>query len=367
MSKAVANNLSSDLDHYDWHAELGKLAFAHGRPTVSGRIKTEPEDFIVTEIMDVVPSGVGEHIWLDISKRRNNTDKVARELAKFSGVANRDVGYSGLKDFQACTRQWFSVWRPKGEPLDWSEFSVDGVRLEQIERHSRKIKRGTHSRNRFDIRIRDLSFHDSQEAGVALLESRLTEIGTQGAPNYFGPQRFGRNANNMPQALAMFAGRKRVKDRHLRGLLLSSARSWLFNHVLSARVAAATWDCLFASEPANLSGSNSCFNAVNSEAERARISAFDIHPTAPIWGEGREDFNLTCPDLAEFERACLAPFGPLLRGLESARLAHQRRSTRVVPHDFSWRFEGNSLVLKFELSAGQYATSVLREIVGEDG
>src|SRR5690554_7579005 len=48
-------------------------------------------------------------------------------------------------------------------------------------------------------------------------------------------QRFGHGGANLSKAEAMFAGR-RVKDRTLRSLYLSAARSFLFNQVVSARI-----------------------------------------------------------------------------------------------------------------------------------
>lgn len=368
MSQTEAAENHSNLEQIDWSAELENWSFAGDRPPIYARVKTTPQDFIVRELMDVVPSGQGEHIWLDITKTRQNTDRVARELAKFSGVSNRDIGYSGLKDFHAVTRQWFSVWRPKGASIDWSKFRFDDVRIHQIVNHSRKIKRSTHRANHFEIRLRDLSgdaMHQSKLGDVELasFEARIAAISNHGVPNYFGAQRFGRNANNLSQALAMFSGAKRVRDKALRGLLLSSARSWLFNCVLSARVADNSWDKLFVPELANLHGSNSTFLSTSELSDLTRLQLLDIHPTAPMWGEGRQSFQSTCEELAVYEDMCLERFNRLQEGLESARLTHQRRATRCIPRGLSWQLEGHDLILKFELISGQFATSVLRELI----
>ena len=65
----------------DWRSELNSLAFAYGGPQVSGRVKATPEDFRVTENLEMLPSGSGEHYWLRISKTKWNTDQLARELS----------------------------------------------------------------------------------------------------------------------------------------------------------------------------------------------------------------------------------------------------------------------------------------------
>lgn len=373
------NNDKPALEVIDWVAELGALNHAYGHPLISGALKTAPEDFIVTELMDIEPVGEGEHTWLDITKTRCNTDAVAKSLARFAGVAYRDVAYSGMKDFHAVTRQWFSVWRPKGEPLNWSEFALDGVQVHAVVKHTRKIKRGTHRANAFTIRARSLVLSDlnnnvatSENTDIEIaLEQRLQLIKKSGVPNYFGEQRFGRNANNMRQAVDMLINGKRIKDRNLRGLLLSSARSWLFNHCVSARISNNTWQQLYDNEPANLNGSNSVFTSENSLAEKGRLADLDIHPTAPMWGDGTDKSMLKSVELREFESSTLSQFKALMVGLENARVDYQRRPIRSIPANLDWQFErcenGNvhGLVIHFELQSGQFATSVMRELLRE--
>ena len=341
----------------NWADALQSLAYAQGKPTVFGDIKVAPEDFIVTELMDVTPSGDGEHYWLDISKVKCNTEQVAKQLARFANVAFRDVGYSGLKDFFAQTRQWFSVWKPKGGEPTWSEFKIDGVTINQVVKHSRKIKRGTHRANHFSIIVRNL------KGETTLLDDRLNQLRQTGVPNYFGAQRFGRNAENMNQAYQMLVLGKHVKNRGLRSLLLSSARSWMFNSVISARLEQGTWLELQENEPANLNASNSVFISQGDAQEQVRLDDHDIHPTAPMWGQGVEQVMSDSDALAKWETKILEPFQQLQQGLEDARLDYQRRAIRCVARDFSWQLYENELALNFELTRGQFATSVLREVV----
>lgn len=366
----------------DWQDKLAALTYAYGRPDVLGLIKVSPQDFKVTELMEVEPSGEGEHYWLDISKTRQNTDQVAKALARFSGVAYRDVGYSGLKDFHAVTRQWFSVWRPKGELLKWSEFEMENIEVHSVHKHSRKIKRSTHKANQFEIVVRDLIFDHSKDQTEEIetsleegltnqltksLTKRLTMINQRGVPNYFGEQRFGRGAGNMNQAYDMLVNDKRIKARNLRGLLLSSARSWLFNTIVSERVSAGTWEQLQYNEPANLNGSNSNFISDGSTEQltqlQSRLSDLDIHPTAPMWGDRADQFMSQSESLHHWERTILKRYEPLCNGLENARVEYQRRGLRIAVQNLQWTLSGRELSLRFSLPPGQFATSVLREIV----
>jgi len=360
---------TGSVEERNWPQLLEGLSYANGKPEVFADIKAMPEHFVVVEQMDIEPSGEGEHIWLDITKVRRNTDAVAKSLARFAGVANRDIGYSGLKDFDAVTRQWFSVWRPKGESLDWASYQFDGVTVNSIKLHSRKIKRGTHRSNRFQIRLKNLGYTGSLQDLKGIIETRINSVQSRGVPNYYGPQRFGRNAGNINQALAMFNGGKKVKDRGLRSILLSSARSWLFNSVVSNRVKNENWQRLFSGEPANLDSTNSVFTVECVDKENERLERLDIHPTAPLWGQDSKRLTSAFDaELLSLEENAMLPFFDLQKGLEGARLDYQRRATRVVVKHLTWQYEqvsSNQLdcILDFELNRGQFATSVLRELV----
>lgn len=348
----MSENLPSN-----YRLKLESLHHAFGVPNVSGDLKLKPEDFRVTEIMEHEPCGEGEHYWVDATKVNLSTDKVAKALARFSGVANRDVGFAGMKDVNAVTRQWFSVWAPKNQQLDWSSFGFDGVQVHSVTKHTRKIKRGAHARNRFNISIKNLSGEVSQ------LAERMTKVSQFGLPNYFGSQRFGWDAANLTKAQAMFEGSFKVRDKVLKGMLLSAARSFLFNLVVSARIEEQTWLKLHASEPANLNGGNAIFTSEGETDNNQRLDSLDIHPTAPMWGRGGDKASEKYRELADWEARILVEYQDLQRGLESRGLDYQRRSIRSVPYDLQYQVDENQLQLSFELQVGQFATSVLREIV----
>ena len=361
MNDNAVESAILDYASTDWQQLLAELAFAHGTPEVRGLIKAQPQDFRVVELLDIEPSGEGEHYWVSASKIRRSTDQVAKSLARFAGVPLRDVGYSGLKDFQAETTQWFSVRVPLKSELRWQDFHMEGVRLERTDRHHRKIKRGTHRANYFELVVRELG------GEIDELPRRIERVRQQGAPNYFGPQRFGRDAGNMPQAIAMLLQGKVVKNRSLRGLLLSSARSWLFNHVVSMNINEGKWATLSNHEPVNLNGSNSVFFAENNAENRARFAQMDIHGTAPMWGRGAEHYMRQGSEQHELELLWLSGYKDIMSALEDAGLDYQRRATRLAVADLEYTISDSDLTLKFELLPGQFATSLLRELITVGG
>ncbi|TAM26407.1 MAG: tRNA pseudouridine(13) synthase TruD, partial [Rhodanobacter sp.] len=212
-----------------------ELPRAHAEtPPLTARLRSTPEDFRVEEILGYDADGSGEHALLWVEKREANTDWVARELAKFAGVPPLNVGYAGLKDRHAVTRQAFTVQLAGKPDPDWSTFPHAEVKVLAATRHSRKLKRGALRGNRFVLVLREV------QGDRARAEEVLAEISARGVPNYFGEQRFGREGGNLAQARAMFAGRR--MDRAKRSILLSAARSHIFNAVLAARVERGAWD-----------------------------------------------------------------------------------------------------------------------------
>ncbi len=307
------------------------FAYVYGVPVASGDFRSATEDFVVDEALPEAFSGEGEHLVVHIKKRGENTQWVADKLAQFFKVKTMDVGFCGLKDRHAETSQWFSIYLPKyTETPKWadfiSEFSLNAEVLASL-KHNRKLRRGDHASNHFKIRLRNVT--DSGE-----LEERLAKVASEGVPNYFGEQRFGREGNNLAMVQSWVDEGYRIKNRNKRSIIYSSARSYLFNRVLSARVEGESWSC-----------------AIDGD--------MDSQPTGPMWGRGRSNAS---GKALEVEEHALASLKTWCDKLEHVGLSHERRAFALPAEDFTWGLEGSTLNLQFRLQPGQFATSILREI-----
>lgn len=263
------------------------------------------------------------------------------------------VGFSGLKDRHALTRQTFSVHLPGRADPDWHALEIEGVRILAASRHSRKLKRGVHRGNHFRIRLCEL--HGDRE--VAQL--RIGQIARSGVPNYFGEQRYGRDGENLRSAHALFAGAR--MGRSQRGFALSAARAHLFNLLLARRVEQGTWDQALEGEVWMLAGTHSIFGPqALDEDVRQRLLNHDIDPTGPLWGAGA---LRSAGEVASIERAVAQAENSLAEGLAAHDLRQERRSLRLHASAFNheWMDDG-SLVLGFSLPSGSFATALLREI-----
>ena len=317
---------------------LPDWARAFGAPLFAATIRATPQDFQVTEELGFEFTGDGEHDYLWIEKTGTNTEWLARQLARFADVPAKDVGYAGLKDRHAVTRQWFSV--PRWHSPDWSALEVEGVKVLDVQRHNKKLRRGAHKANRFQIVLRGAGLHAHAEA----VQKRVQVIREQGVPNYFGKQRFGRDGNNVSLADAWASGKR--LPRHKRSLAISTARSYMFNNYLDTRVRAGTWNTILPGDKANLDGTGSIFDVddVDEEIER-RCSEMDIHPTGELAGDGSTGSN----------DAWIAALG-------IARVEPGKRSLRLNVATLSGSIHQDAVELSFSLGRGAFATSVLREL-----
>lgn len=304
--------------------------YAYGQPDASASFRVEPEDFQVDEALGFAPLGEGEHVYLHIWKRGENTAWVAEKIAELAQVKVMDVGYCGRKDRHAVTTQWFSIYLPKQElEPDWAALNSETIKILSISRHQHKLRRGDHESNRFIIRLRDFVVADK-----AAFEQKVTQVLAQGVPNYYGEQRFGRNANNLSEAHAILVEGKRIRDKQKRGLMLSAARSYLFNQVLAARVLANNWQELLNGEP-------------------------EAFPSAPLWGRGR---SAATDEALAVEVAAMNTWAQWRDGLEHVGLSQERRALVLKPDATSWRWLDNDLELSFSLGSGEFATTILREL-----
>ena len=331
------------------------LPSAFGAGVLSATIRTTPEDFFVEEIAGFEPSGEGEHFLLTIEKRGLTTAAAAKRIADWASLPEMAIGYAGMKDRHAVTRQRFSVHLPKRIAPDTSLLQSDDLQVLEATWHNRKLPRGALAGNRFVLVLRDV------QGDRTAIDARLTQIAARGLPNWFGEQRFGRDGDNVASALSMFAGRRVRRDQ--RSILLSAARSALFNRVLAARVQDSSWDTGLEGEVWLLSGSRSVFGPEPwSEVLAERLARFDIHPSGPLWGAGELRSRGRC---AETELAAMAGGDDiaLRAGLEKAELKQERRALRLVAEGLVWEWmDDATLRLAFALPPGSYATALLQEL-----
>lgn len=315
-------------------------------PPIGGVIKQRPEDFFVEESPLYPPSGEGEHIYLFIEKRGLSTFELIDLLARHFGVPRVAMGYAGLKDKHAVTRQVISVHTPGKTLSDFPDIRHERLTLLWADQHANKLRTGHLAGNRFSIRIRGV-------APTAVLPAIrvLKHLARTGVPNRVGEQRFGHLLNNHMIARAMVLGdyqgaldlllgpsplhpeaqrqsreayvQRNFSDalhfmpRHLaaeatalrqlcrgadarkaffaidprtRKFLLSALQSAIFNATLDHRIVEGSFDRLLLGDLAFKHENRAVFavdqGVLDDPATAGRLSAFEISPSGPMWATG---------------------------------------------------------------------------------
>lgn len=333
-----------------------------GGPLAAGVLRSSPEDFRVDEILGFEAAGTGPHALLHVRKIGANTEWVSRELARAAGCKPFEVGFAGLKDRHAVTTQFFTVPRGKRAAQDFATLKGEGYEVLSAVEHQRKLPRGALEGNRFDIIVRGVT------ADPAALTDRIVSLRTGGVPNYFGEQRFGRDCGNLVavfrEAEKLAAGQgggRRGRGNDDRGFMLSAARSLVFNATLGERVRRGDWNTLLVGDVANLDGRGSVFAVPDVDQSLVtRCAALDIHPTAPLPGDGE---SLAQGAVRALEESVCAGFPEALSVIRAERMNSERRALRLRVRDLEHEYTGDVLRLRFALSSGSFATTVLREII----
>ncbi len=336
----------------DWSNPTLDLAYLHGKPEISADFRTVPEDFIVEEVLGFEPSGEGQHVCLFIQKRGENTQYVAKQLAELAGIRARDVSYGGLKDRHAVTRQWFSVQVGLNQKVDFSVLNSDSIQILKTVRHNKKLRIGAHKANRFEIVLRNIS-------DMAAFEDKIQPIARQGVPNYFGEQRFGKNGSNLYMAQRMFSG-ENIRDRKVRSLVISAARSWLFNLQVSKRLQDGLFAKALDGDIFRLAGSRSYFSDTLNEEIHERLASRDIQIAGLLSGEQSQ----TQGEALNYINQALREYQAWADGLCAMRVKADYRPMALFAEHLSVEaFDQNCAKISFELPVGSFATAVLREWV----
>jgi len=315
-----------------------------GVPGIGGVLRQRPEDFLVEELPAYEPSGEGEHLYIMIQKTNLSTLQMVGIVARHFRVPIGSVGFAGLKDKVAVTRQVVSVHIPGRKPESFPALSHPRLEVVWMDLHANKLRRGHLRGNRFSIRVRGV-----EPTRVVHAKRAMEILMEKGVPNRFGAQRFGRCGNNhlvgrsilrgdaagavrellasdldafpehaaardlfltgryaeaaglMPEGAeaeaavlrALAQGRTpaqaiRAMPHTARSFFLSSFQSAVFNAVLDQRLERGDWDRLLPGDIACKRENGACFavdSAVLAEPATAdRLASQEISPTGPMWG-----------------------------------------------------------------------------------
>jgi tRNA pseudouridine13 synthase len=349
MSADLAEPLRLDLAPHEPPLMRGDL------PAIEAVIGPAPEDFVVDEIPLYPQSGSGEHVYVRIEKRGYTTPAMLRVVTRAAAVDERDVGYAGLKDKHAVTRQWLSLPSKARPPSEWQ--LPEGITVVEHTRHSNKLRTGHLLGNRFRITLVTPDARALERAAPI-----ADMLRAQGLYNYFGGQRFGRRGEGLGQAWVWLREGAKLHGmpRFLSKLYPSVIQAEVFNRYFTARRMLGL-DQLILGEVVRLDQAGAMFAIESVEREMPRLTSGDIHLTGPIFGPKARP---TSAEAAALERSTVEGLGLSTEALEKlARLAPGTRRdliAKVGELSLGWAGVGR-LELEFSLPSGSYATELIRQ------
>ena len=330
-------------------------------PGSGGELHSNPDDFIVDEELAYEPSGEGEHLFIQIEKTFMTTSELSQRLAQALKVRPQAIGYAGFKDKHARTRQWFSVHYPIRLGLPTGiDLDSENCRVLDIERHKNKLKRSHGRGNRFTIRIRNVAPGGTDRARVNLKKLRET-----GVPNIFGPQRFGRDGDNVERGLAVLRGEERPPRNHrIRSILESAVQSAAFNRAFEMRLEQGLFQTALDGDIMKKHDTGAIFDVTKVEDEQERLDRLEISPTAAL--PGRKTREAQGRPL-EIELAARDEIGLTEQDLRKMEVG-TRRALRfpLDPRTEITEIDDTSYQLAISLPSGAYATVVLAELIKPD-
>jgi len=358
MTNSLMTNSSTETDS-DFHSVTPCLAPAELR--LSGRLKVEPEDFVVEEIPAYEPSGAGEHLFLRIQKRDVSAESLIAHLATTLQISRDKIGVAGLKDRRAMTRQWVSV--PAAACPDISKIETAAIQVLQTALHGNKLKTGHLTGNRFEIVLRNVE-PDALERARQI----CSLIQQSGMPNYFGDQRFGIDGQTLTLGMSLLKGTASARKipyhrrKFLLRLALSASQSALFNEVVRLRLERGILQQVQPGDVMQVRASGGLFVVEDAKAEQVRCDRKEIVITGPLFGPKMKS---PLAEVFELEQQVLKSAG-LTRDVfrEHKKLTPgTRRPLIVSPECLQVDPDPNGLRLTFSLPSGSYATVLLREFL----
>jgi len=325
-------------------------------PGIGGHIKSSPDDFEVEEIPAYPPSGTGDFLYLWLEKRGMGAEYFVRQIARRLDLPVGEIGTAGLKDRHAVTRQMVSVPVAAEERL--GRLDGDGIRLLNASRHGNKLKPGHLHGNRFRILLRGVGAEAAER-----LPPLLARLRSDGLPNFYGPQRFGRDGETVRLGFSLLRQEKAAVPRSpfLRKLALSAAQSALFNHYLARRLTDGLLRRVLLGDVLAKWPFGGMFVAEDLEREQERFDRREVVSAGPIFGRKtfaaagkaatREEATLQDAGLTV---AAFHGFGKLVQGT--------RRHNLIYLDDLAGAVEEEGVRLHFTLPAGSYATILVREL-----
>ncbi|MFA6269292.1 MAG: tRNA pseudouridine(13) synthase TruD [archaeon] len=369
----------------------------------------------VTKQMIVPDRKNEEYLILNLEKINTDTQAAFALIARGLNLSKTRIGYAGLKDKRAITCQRISLYMP--DPIRVEKFGVKGLELRNPRWGNKKVELGDLKGNQFTITIRDIS--QSEEELKKIVEEFANQI-KNGIPNFFGTQRFGGKRqithrvgkllleSRFEEAIMLYLTdtyeeeKEELKNARINFAKTRDVRTALREFPFEARPEKAMLNHLvrfpndyagaFQTLPKQMqylfshSLQSDLFNKMLTE----RIKLYGEYALKPIEGDVIEngqpmlllagyESQFATGKAGEIEQKIMTSEGLTFESFKTAKISElsskgMRKEIALYPENFKlekiesdeFNPEKKTLTVSFFLSKGNYATTVLRELLKEE-
>lgn len=328
---------------------------------IEGRIRAKPEDFIVEEVALYKPTGVGSHLYVNITKKNLTTREVQLKISELFELRPENIGMAGLKDKNAVTTQTFSILfeRSKLDPrkaIALIEDYID-IKANWAKYHKNKFRAGHLIGNRFKITITDIQIPLNK--AIERTKRIVNHIHLYGLPNFYGEQRIGKHGKNVLTGWKILHDQKRIVDRWLRKYLVSVYQSYLCNRYLVERMKRGLFNQLILGDIAKKHKTGGLFWVNDPIIEQTRYAEKEISFTAPMFGY---KMSQATNEAAKLEAEIFEESELTIELLKRKRVTGTRRLGRLIPK-IVIEIVPRGIQLSFMLHKGGFASVLLREFL----
>jgi tRNA pseudouridine13 synthase len=159
------------LSATDQDRNLGMDYYVTDTPGCGGVIRSSPEDFRVDEVYEDLGYEGGRYLVLEVEKKDWDTHHLVREMSRQLRISQKRFGWAGTKDKRAVTSQRISIMNLKEPELE--RLTLPDLKIKVLGRTNRSVGLGDLLGNRFQITIRELVCPDPASRFAAVTEQIL--------------------------------------------------------------------------------------------------------------------------------------------------------------------------------------------------
>ncbi len=299
--------------------------------------KQKSQDFIVEEKLPFELTWKGEAFFVYFEKRNTNTMDVVKHLCKELWISRLTLGIAWLKDKDAITRQWISIYQRALKKLWWEKEFLHALwqvaRVIETTRHTAPIGMTQPINNMFHIRLRAKQAISLEAKDK--IQKQITTLLKKWFPNFFGEQRFGVNFQNIKMWKEIIQWKLYLKEKFERKFKLQAYSSYLFNEYLKVRI------------------------------QTKRMWYIEDWETGPVFWD---DIQLSDPKskIGQFEKWFMDEYdvnNQFFDAYKKQGIYWIKRPLRVNPDKIEFRFQWDDILLDFLLPWWTYASILVDELL----